>query len=99
MKRVALILVLSATGCSWFGGKDGDAAAADYDGTEATMYRQAQRALRSGNYTGAIEMLQRLEARFPFGRYAEQAQLEIIYAQYMSAAYDSARASADMYCA
>jgi outer membrane protein assembly factor BamD len=42
-------------------------------------------------------MLQQLEARFPFGRYAEQAQLEIIYAQYMSGSYDAARSSADRF--
>lgn len=87
--------VVFAAGCSW-GDKD-STEAEDYTGTEQTMYRQSQRALRSGNYTSAIEMLQRLEARFPFGRYAEQAQLEIIYAQYMSGAYDSARASADRF--
>ena len=86
---------LFVAGCSW-GGKD-NAEAEDYNGTEQTMYRQSQRALRSGNYTSAIELLQRLEARFPFGRYAEQAQLEIIYAQYMSGSYDAARSSADRF--
>ena len=39
--------------------------------------------------------LQRLEARFPFGRYAEQAQLELIYAHYMSYNPDAARSAAD----
>jgi len=92
------VLLLGGGGCSWFGGKDKhDVDSEDFNGTEQTLYRQSQRMLRSGNYTSAIEALQRLEARFPFGRYAEQAQLEIIYAQYMSGAYDSARASADRF--
>ncbi len=89
--------LLFAGGCSWFGGKDDEAAVSGVSETEQAMYRQSQRALRSGNYTSAIELLQRLEATFPFGRYAEQAQLEIIYAQYMSGAYASARASADRF--
>ena len=38
-----------------------------------------------------------LETRFPFGRYADQAMLEIIYAHYMAVGYDSARASADRF--
>jgi len=92
-----LFSTLFGAGCSWFGSDEQTAEQVDYNSTEQTMYRQSQRALRSGNYTGAIEMLQRLEARFPFGRYAEQAQLEIIYAHYMSGSYDAARAAADRF--
>ena len=91
-----LAVLMTSAGCSWFSKKDAGAED-DYTGTEQTMYRQSQRALRAGNYDSAIDMLQRLEARFPFGRYAEQAQLEIIYAQYMAGTYDSARASADRF--
>ena len=90
------IALISAGGCSWFSKKDANAED-EYTGNEQTIYRQSQRALRAGNYDAAIEMLQQLEARFPFGRYAEQAQLEIIYAQYMSGNYDAARSSADRF--
>ena len=83
--------------CSWFGGGDEDFEAQDLNATEQLLYRDSQRALRSGNYSRAIEGLQRLEARFPFGRYEEQAQLEIIYAQFMATSYDSARSSADRF--
>lgn len=95
----ALFLLLGA-GCSWmpfFGDDDGSAVDEDFDTTEQILYRSTQRAMRSANYTAAIRGLQRLEARFPFGRYAEQAQLEIIYAEYMALSYDSARASADRF--
>ena len=45
----------------------------------------------------AIEQLELLEARFPFGRFAEQAQLELIYAHYLIQDMDSARANADRF--
>ena len=56
----------------------------DIESTELTYYESAQSSLRSGNYAIAVSKLQLLEGRFPFGRYAEQAQLEIIYAYYRS---------------
>ena len=31
-------------------------------------------------YFGAIESLEAIETRYPFGKYAEQAQVELIYA-------------------
>ena len=70
---------------------------ADLDATEQLLYRNVQRSLRSGNYQQAIENLERLEARFPFGRYAEQAQLELIYAHYMGFNPDAARSAADRF--
>ena len=56
----------------------------DLDSTELQFYQMAQSSLRGSNYEEAVRRLQLLEARFPFGRYAEQAQLEIIYAYYNS---------------
>ena len=61
------------------------------------LYRSAQSSLRSANYRDAITKLQKLEARFPFGRYAEQAQLELIYANFMSYQPEAARSAADRF--
>jgi len=98
---IAVCLVLSSAGCSSipFFGKDKkkNFDEEDLNTTEQILYRDSQRSLRSGNYSVAIESLQRLEARFPFGRYAEQAQLEIVYAHYMAAAFESARTAADRF--
>ena len=52
------------------------------DSGEAQIYRQAERYLDSRNYDLAVRSLQALESRYPFGKYAEQAQLELIYAHY-----------------
>jgi tetratricopeptide (TPR) repeat protein len=38
--------------------------------------------MAAGNYQRARELLTKLEARFPFGRYGQQAQIEIAYAFY-----------------
>ena len=100
--KFAILLLLTTTACSsipFFGKekKKKDFEQEDMNTTEQILYRNAQRSLRSGNYSVAIESLQRLEARFPFGRYAEQAQLEIIYAHYMAASYESARTAADRF--
>ena len=50
---------------------------------EKELYDQAQTRLKNGSFSTAILSLEALESRFPFGRYAEQAQAELIYAYYM----------------
>lgn len=55
--------------------------------TEAAQYREAQSAMSSNNYLTAIDRLHELEARFPYGRYAEQARLDLIYAHFRTQAY------------
>ena len=96
MTRVILLLFvsLSLAACWPFGGKHGDD---EQKTTEQMLYRSAQSSLRSANYDDAIKKLQKLEARFPFGRYAEQAQLELIYANYMSYKMDAATSAADRF--
>lgn len=96
-----LFLCVTASGCSsipFFGDDEKDDVDIEaIETTEQRVYTQAQRALRSSNYAVAIEQLELLEARFPFGRYAEQAQLELIYAHYLTQDMESARANADRF--
>ena len=96
-KLPALLLgMILLGGCIWGGGDEPDPEA-DLDATEQLLYRNVQRSLSAGNYQQAIENLERLEARFPFGRYAEQAQLELIYAHYMGFNPEAARTAADRF--
>lgn len=67
------------------------------EASELALYESAQSGMAAGNYKDAVSRLQALEARFPFGRYAEQAQLEIIYAYYKSSQAEAARAAADRF--
>ncbi len=46
------------------------------------LYAEAQRALNARNYSTAIDLYRRLTTQFPFGRHAEQAQLDMAYAMY-----------------
>src|SRR5690554_7909668 len=43
---------------------------------EETYYGNARQAIISGNFDGAEENLDALESDYPFGRYAERAQLD-----------------------
>ena len=46
------------------------------------LYSEAKDNLTSRNYQQAIKYYEKLESRYPYGRYAQQAQLEIAYAYY-----------------
>ena len=50
--------------------------------SEAELYRQAKEALDEGDFETAIDYYGKLGARFPFGDYAEQGQLDLVYAYY-----------------
>ncbi len=65
--------------------------------TEQAFYEAAQRQLKSSQWDLAIKNLRALEDNFPFGNYAEQAQLELIYAYYRNYENDAAIASADRF--
>ena len=95
---MVLALVSAISGCARFGdGGDSDEYGDSAEASQQALYDNAQQALRSGNYTESIVRLQRLEARFPFGRYAEQSQLELIFAHHMIGDHDAALAAADRF--
>jgi len=50
--------------------------------TAEQLYADAREALDAGTWNTAVKSLQRLESRYPFGRYAQQAQLDIAWALY-----------------
>jgi outer membrane protein assembly factor BamD len=54
------------------------------------LYGEAKDAMSNKDWTRAIKYLEKLEARYPYGRFAQQAQLEIAYAHWK----DNERASA-----
>ncbi|MFQ5937070.1 MAG: outer membrane protein assembly factor BamD [Acidiferrobacterales bacterium] len=60
-------------------------------------YEEAKAAMAGGNYKDAIEFFEGLEARYPYGRYAEQAQLEIAYAYYKNDQPELAIQAADRF--
>ena len=65
--------------------------------SESQLYQQAQDDLNNKSYNSAVTKLKALESRYPFGRYAEQAQLELIYANYKNMEPEAARAAAERF--
>jgi len=61
------------------------------------MYNLAHDALAQGNYTRAVKLFEALEARFPYGRFAQQAILEQAYANYRAGETASAIAACDRF--
>ena len=65
--------------------------------TEADHYRDASESLERKAFLNAIEALEELQARFPYGDFAGQTQLDLIYARYRSLDYPGAAAQADRF--
>ncbi len=65
--------------------------------TEQVLYEIAQKQLKSSSWDAASETLQLLEENFPFGTYAEQAQLELIYTYFRTVDYELAIAASERF--
>ncbi len=61
------------------------------------LYAEAKANLADGEYQSAIDLYEKLEARYPHGAYAQQAQLETAYAYYKFEEPESAIAAADRF--
>ena len=90
-----LILSFGVSGCALF--ESDSELEVDLNSGEQQMYRQAQRYIDSSNFDLAIRALQQLESRYPFGKYAEQAQLELIFAHHGAFQNEAAIEAADRF--
>ncbi|MDP0589038.1 MAG: outer membrane protein assembly factor BamD [Candidatus Endonucleobacter bathymodioli] len=88
-----LFSALIITGCASKGDKDNLPESL----SETEIYKIANSLLNKDNYSEAIKHLRILESRYPFGVFAEQAQLEIIYAYFMNDELDASKAAADRF--
>ena len=76
MLLVALAIALA--GCGWLDSKKDE----KREWQAADWYRAAKEELDNGNWLAAVKIYGQLESKFPFGRYAQQAQLDTAYAYY-----------------
>ncbi|MCX7892337.1 MAG: outer membrane protein assembly factor BamD [Burkholderiales bacterium] len=90
----ALVLALALAGCGWFKKGEIDETA---DWSAQRLYTEAKEEMAGGNWSKAVKLFEKLEARYPFGRYAQQAQLEIAYAYYRDNEPASAIAACDRF--
>jgi len=89
----ALILALALGGCGLFS----DKAALRKDWTAAEYYKAAKEEFDNRNWQSAITLYEQLESKFPFGRFAQQAQLEVAYAYYRQAETAQARSALEKF--
>jgi outer membrane protein assembly factor BamD len=61
------------------------------------LYKVASTSLAAGNYERASKLLTRLVARFPYGQYTEQAQIDLAYAQYKNEKPEEALSTANRF--
>src|SRR3990172_12861205 len=96
MKRsllTLLLLVAGAGGCGLLPTEKDETA----DWSAQRIYGEAKDEMAVRGWEKAIKLLERLEARYPYGRYAQQAQLDVAYAYWKSGERASAIAAADRF--
>ncbi len=93
---LALFLLLTLTACGLFGALP-DANNPTKTPTVEEMYNDAKRRLNENSYEEAIKQFESLQSHYPYGRYAQQAQLEMAYAYYRQNDPESAISAADRF--
>lgn len=88
---IFLISVL-LSGCSMFKKE-----VVDPNASVEELYARAQESMENGNWGDAVERLRVLEAKYPYGVYAEQAQLDTIFAYNRNSEPGLAIAAADRF--
>ncbi len=89
---MAAAIVAVSAGCSSLNSED-----ETVGWTAQHLYGEAKDAMANRSWQKAIKLLEKLEARYPYGRYAQQAQLEIAYANWKDSERASAIAAADRF--
>src|SRR5574340_5627 len=93
---LALFLLLTLTACSIFDPLPTGSAPDKYMPVEE-IYSQAKSELNDENFESAIKLYETLQSRYPYGRYAQQAMLEIAYAYYRQGEAEPAVSAADRF--
>ena len=89
---VAALLLALAAGCA-----TGPADDETVGWSAQRLYGEAKDEMAAKNWTKAIKYLEKLEARYPYGRFAQQAQLEVAYCYWKDNERASAVAAADRF--
>jgi outer membrane protein assembly factor BamD len=91
----ALLLPLALAACLGGCGSLEKDATSKWDADR--LYNEARTELQNGSWSKARELYEKLEARYPFGRYAQQAQIEIAYCQFKEGETADAIATTDRF--
>ncbi len=90
---LAVLALLVMAGCSNLPAENDETAG----WSAGRLYSAAKEAQGEGAWDTAVKMLEKLEARYPYGRFAQQAQLELAYVYWKSGEAGSALAAADRF--
>lgn len=98
MRRILTVFIVLAAGllagCGLFSGKEVDETRG---WTAQKLYAEARQELSDRNWENAIKHYERIESRYPFGRFAQQAMIEVAYAHWKNEDIASALASIDRF--
>ena len=87
----ALLLIVLTGGCGIFSGQEPD----ETIGWSAQrLYGEAKDSMAAKQWGQAIKYFEKLEARFPYGRFAQQSQLEVAYCHWKADERGAALAAA-----
>lgn len=88
-----LALVMSVSACGLLPEKRDET----QDWSAAKLYAEARDELNNGNYDSSIKYFETLESRYPFGTYAQQAQMDTAYAYYRQSDQPQALAACERF--
>ncbi len=97
MRQITLAAIAALLSISLIAGCGTNRQDPTRDWSPSQLYSEARAALDRGNFDQAVGYYESLEARYPFSRFAQQAQLEVAYAYYRADEPDMALAAADRF--
>ncbi|HIE53927.1 MAG TPA: outer membrane protein assembly factor BamD, partial [Chromatiaceae bacterium] len=88
-----ILLLLLLSGCGLLPEQEDETAS----WSEQRLYTEATDEMRNANYQKAIDYYQKLESRYPFGKYAIQSQINIAYTHFKAGEPDAALAAIERF--
>jgi outer membrane protein assembly factor BamD len=93
LKFFTFAFVLSLSACGMLPDKVDETK----DWSASKLYSEARDEMAGGGYDKAIQYFEKLESRYPFGTYAQQAQMQIAYAHYRQGEQPEALAAVERF--
>jgi outer membrane protein assembly factor BamD len=90
---IGLLVILLLGGCTMLGEEEDETR----EWSAQKLYAEATESMQGGDYPTAVEYYEKLQARYPFGKYAMQSQINVAYSYYRNGEAESALAAADRF--